>query len=254
MYQGYIKLYRQIEEWEWYDDFLVFKLFIHLLLHANHQAKNWRGIAIQRGELITSYSQLTSQLTGKQQAKLGVQQIRTAIDKLKATGEITIKTNNKFSLIKLNNYDLYQSDNTPTNSPVTNEQQATNKQLTTNKNVKNEKNVKEERRFTPPSLSEVEEYIKLNQYNVDAEQWINFYQSKGWLVGKNKMKDWQAAVRTWAKRNKPETLTLRQDAINLVKQCEEEYGMEEGAEIAHFRFSAKHGKDETLRLRGIFKI
>ncbi len=121
------------------------------------------------------------------------------------------------------------------------------------KEIKGKDN-KESSRFAPPSLSELEDYIKLNKYNVDAEQWINFYQSKGWLVGKSKMKDWQAAVRTWAKRNKPEVLTLRQEAINLVKQCEEEYGMETGAEIAHFRFSAKHGKDETLKLRGIFKI
>ena len=58
------------------------------------------------------------------------------------------------------------------------------------------------RAFSPPSLSEVKEYIDGKNYHVDAEQFIDFYESKGWMVGKNKMKDWKAAVRTWQKRNK----------------------------------------------------
>ena len=69
-----------------------------------------------------------------------------------------------------------------------------------------DKNSKEEskRRFTPPSREEVQAYIVEKGYNVDAEAFIDFYTSKGWLVGKTPMKDWRAAVRTWAKRdNRP---------------------------------------------------
>ena len=115
--------------------------------------------------------------------------------------------------------------------------------------------LQKKRNFVPPSLSEVAEYIKHNDYNVDAEQWLNFYESKGWMVGKNKMKNWQAAVRTWAKRNgdKP-TMTLEQEAKELVKQCETQYGMEDGAEIAMSRFSTKYGKDEMVKYKGIFKL
>jgi len=58
------------------------------------------------------------------------------------------------------------------------------------------------KRFAPPSLSEAQEYIGGKKYHVDAEQFIDFYESKGWMVGKNKMKDWKACVRTWEKRNK----------------------------------------------------
>lgn len=54
-------------------------------------------------------------------------------------------------------------------------------------------------RFIPPTLDLVQSYITENNYTVDAERFINFYESKGWYVGKNKMKDWKAAVRTWAK-------------------------------------------------------
>ena len=57
------------------------------------------------------------------------------------------------------------------------------------------------RGFQPPSLSEVSDYIHDKKYHVDADNFINFYESKGWMVGKNKMKDWKAAVRTWEKRN-----------------------------------------------------
>lgn len=54
-------------------------------------------------------------------------------------------------------------------------------------------------RFVPPTLDEVREYIEKQGYSVDAEKFIDFYQSKGWMVGKNKMKDWKASVRTWSK-------------------------------------------------------
>ena len=57
-------------------------------------------------------------------------------------------------------------------------------------------------RFKPPTLPEVEKYCKERKNNVDPQRWYDFYQSKGWMVGKNKMKDWKAAVRTWEKDNK----------------------------------------------------
>ena len=58
-------------------------------------------------------------------------------------------------------------------------------------------------RFTPPSVKEVETYCNDRKNGIDPEAFIDFYSSKGWLIGKNKMKDWKAAIRTWEKRNKP---------------------------------------------------
>ena len=60
----------------------------------------------------------------------------------------------------------------------------------------------EKSRFAPPSLNELNNYIKENNYQIDGENFIDFYSSKGWMVGKNKMKDWKACVRTWARRDK----------------------------------------------------
>ena len=55
------------------------------------------------------------------------------------------------------------------------------------------------KRFTPPTLDDVKAYCAERKNSVDAERWFNYYTANGWMVGKNKMKDWKAAVRTWEK-------------------------------------------------------
>ena len=63
-------------------------------------------------------------------------------------------------------------------------------------------------RFTPPSLEEVKAYCSERGNRIDPQTFIDFYESKGWMIGKNKMKDWKAAVRTWErKENKPAMAT-----------------------------------------------
>jgi predicted phage replisome organizer len=57
-------------------------------------------------------------------------------------------------------------------------------------------------RFAPPTLEEVKAYCQERGNSVDPERWYDFYQSKGWMVGRNKMKDWKAAVRTWEKETR----------------------------------------------------
>ena len=133
---GFVKLHRKIMDWEWYDSYPEFKLFIHLLLKVNHDDVDWRGEKIKRGSCITSLGSLSAE-TG-----LSIQQIRTALKHLKSTHEITSIGRNKNTLVIVLNYDLYQEGNTIINNQVTINQQSTNNQLTTNKNDKNEKNEK----------------------------------------------------------------------------------------------------------------
>ena len=57
------------------------------------------------------------------------------------------------------------------------------------------------KRFTPPTVEEVRAYCEERQNNIDPEQFIDFYTSKGWKVGKETMKDWKACIRTWERRN-----------------------------------------------------
>ena len=60
---------------------------------------------------------------------------------------------------------------------------------------------KKSRAFSPPSLSEIKDYCLIRKNQVNADNFLNFYESKGWMVGKNKMKNWQACVRTWENRD-----------------------------------------------------
>ena len=64
-----------------------------------------------------------------------------------------------------------------------------------------EKNIKKEK-FVPPTVEEVKDYVAEKGYSVDAERFVSFYASKGWMIGKNKMKSWRQAVVTWEKNNR----------------------------------------------------
>ena len=56
---------------------------------------------------------------------------------------------------------------------------------------------KKQSRFTPPTIEQLTKYINEKTFDIDAEKFINFYEAKGWMIGKNKMKSWKACVRTW---------------------------------------------------------
>lgn len=69
------------------------------------------------------------------------------------------------------------------------------------------------RRFAPPSISEVQEYVSEKGFSIDPENFVNFYESKGWMVGKNKMKSWKACVSTWQKREQKKSGTINERTL-----------------------------------------
>ena len=174
--QGWIKIHRKILEWEWYDEPNTFRLFFHLLLKANHKSRNYRGVLIKEGQIMTGLNTLSDE-TG-----MSVQRVRTSLERLKSTNEITIKSSNKGTIIQIVKYGDYQL----TTDKPTNEQQTNNKPTTTNKNVKNEKEfIKEEvwLKFQP--------WIKDNQLNKDKvyaqfdKAWF-YYEDLEWKNKNNK--------------------------------------------------------------------
>tara|TARA_R110000787_G_scaffold282043_1_gene393680 strand:+ start:625 stop:1293 length:669 start_codon:yes stop_codon:yes gene_type:complete len=134
---GWIKLHREFTKFEWYQDANTVRLFLHLLITANHKKAKWQGNTIDRGQLITSHANLANDLG------LTIQNVRTSLLKLKKSENLTIKSTSKFTLLSVCNYDTYQSadsdTNTPTNRRLTDDQQTTHKPLTTNNNVKKNK-------------------------------------------------------------------------------------------------------------------
>lgn len=181
---GWIKIHRQILDWEWYSDNNTFRLFIHLILKANHKEKRYKGIELKAGSVVTSRDILSIE-TG-----LSVRQVRTSLDKLKSTNEVTIKTSSKGTIIQLVNYEKYQL----ATSEMTNERPASDQQTTTNKNVKKERSI-----FIAPTFEELKSFCTENNLELNYNDFLNYYDSNGWMVGKNKMKDWKAAARRWSK-------------------------------------------------------
>jgi len=208
MNQGYIKLFRKLEDWDWYKNPNVLSLWIHILMKANFQDKKWQGETIKRGSFVTGLKSLSFE-TG-----LSIQQIRTSLDKLTSTNNITSKSTNKYRIITVLNYDDYQNDNKQVNSQITNNltiKQQTNNNNEVIKELKEEKKVikKQAKKFTRPNIEEVKSYCLEKNYNIDAEYFISFYESNGWKVGKNPMKSWKASLTTWSKRNaKEKTQTI----------------------------------------------
>lgn len=136
MDEGWIKLHRKLVDWEWFDDANTLKVWLWLLCSANHVDGRWQGIEIPRGTLITSIGNMAAKL------RLTPQKIRTSINRLKSTNEITTKATNKYTIITICKYDTYQfSESVSQQTRQQAVQQSANKQLTTNKNNKNEKNI-----------------------------------------------------------------------------------------------------------------
>ena len=145
---GWIKLNKKILKWGWYSDVNVKVTFLHLLLVANYEDGEYLGQKIKRGQAVIGLK-ATSKKIG-----ISVQNLRTALEKLEKSGEITKKSTNKFTLVTIENYSKYQDrevvNNNDTNKPLTNDQQTTNKPLTNDqqhlrnkeyKNIKNNKNI-----------------------------------------------------------------------------------------------------------------
>jgi predicted transcriptional regulator len=214
---GWVKIHRQILEWEWYDDINTCRLFFHLLIKANHKERNYKGKVVNVGETLTGLDKLSNE------TNLSVQQIRTSLNKLKSTNEITINSSPQGTVIKVVNYGKYQ---VATSEP-TDEQQTNNKRVTTNKNEENENNEKK--------IPTLEEFIvygleQMPDVNVDfVRAKYNSWVSNDWCTlkdGKDKpIKNWKSTLNnTLPYLPKKPQVELTQDQIfynNVMRQINE---------------------------------
>ena len=101
---NYIKISRSILDWEWYSDINTCRLFIHMLLKANWKNGKFKGLDVPRGSFVSTLANLS------EETRLTQREVRTAISRLKTTGEVTSKTTSKFTVFSIKNYDLYQTN------------------------------------------------------------------------------------------------------------------------------------------------
>lgn len=219
MTQGYIKLYRQLQHnEEWLSEpFTRSQAWIDMLLNAAHRphAIRIRGIKItlERGQLAMSeveYATRWKWSRGKVRRFLAEKASKTV-------QQIVQQKNNVSTIVTIINYDAYQGDGQQTVQQVV---QQTDSKRTANGHIQECKEGIEGKeckengaqaiakqsqaiatsRFRKPSAEQVDEYAKSIKARIDPNHFIDYYESNGWRVGKNPMKDWKAAVRTW-KRN-----------------------------------------------------
>lgn len=139
---GYITIHRKITEWSWYKNTATKCVFLHLLLTSNYEPKQFENIVVQRGQRIASFGTLA------QETGLSIRQVRTAIEHLKSSGEVTSKSNNKYTVFSVVNYDSYQNvqqtDRQSNDIQMPNDRQSNdnngNKAINNNKAIKQKNN------------------------------------------------------------------------------------------------------------------
>ena len=117
--------------------------------------------------------------------------------------------------------------------------------------VKESIDKKNTKHFTPPTVEEVKQYCYERHNSVDPQVFVDFYESKGWMVGKNKMKDWKACIRTWERDN---TRTLHMGERGRVSVKVPEFiEQQESGTLPEQEEASEEMIAEIKRLQGRFK-
>ncbi len=190
--QGWVKLYREMLDWEWYDDTIVKIVYLHILLSANWEDANYHGTVIKAGEFKTTVRQIAADL------KISIQQVRRALNALKRTNQITTHTTSKYTIISIKDWGNPNYVNKQKSIISTNEEQTDNKQTTNTLFIIKEEKEKEEEKEREnkkiiPSLAQVIDYCNSKKYNFDPQRFYSYYTARGW---KN-ISDWQALADSW---------------------------------------------------------
>ncbi|RGG90633.1 hypothetical protein DWW71_08715 [Ruminococcus sp. AF16-50] len=141
---GFVKFDRKIANWRWYHDVNTFKLFFHLIITANYEPKPFENITVQRGQRVASYQSLAAE------TQMSVQNVRTALNHLISTGEVTRQSTSKYTVFTIVNYNMYQ-DNQQTNQQTANKQLTNNQQMANNNGRKIKKDKKDKEIYAAPA-------------------------------------------------------------------------------------------------------
>ena len=187
----YIKLYRKMLTWEWYGDTNTFRVFLHILLKANYEPSRYRGHEIGAGECVFGRKKWAKELG------LSERQVRTALEHLKSTNEVSTKSTNKFTIVHVEKWEFWQLEEGKATIKKTNkksnESPTSDQQPTTSKESKNIKNT--------TTIEEVRKYVEENNLNIDADYFFKYYETAEWKDNKGKpIRNWKLKALNWSRR------------------------------------------------------
>lgn len=194
--EGWIQLHRQIREnWLWSDP-VKLKWWIDLLMEANHKdqevAIGFKVFKCSRGQTIKSLK------TWAQRWRVSKSVVRNFLTMLEKQHMIRTENETVTTRITICKYDSYQTNQNGNGTETERIKNALRTQGDPNNNGNNDNN--EKKTFKPPTQKAVFDYLKNDKHLKDfqakeiSENFINFYESKNWMVGKNKMKIWKSAA------------------------------------------------------------
>jgi hypothetical protein len=197
------------------------RVFVHILLNANVYDHDFENITVKRGQWVTSVNKISEQLN------ISTRSIRTALNHLKSTNEVAIKTTPKYSIITVKNYNQYQKvTKCSTINRQTDDKQVTNDRQQYKKGK--ERKRREERDV--PSFSEVEQFARTENLNVDAKKFFDYYKERKWQIADKPIDDWKSLLKIWSK-NEHKTYASgaydgvptisREEFLRLKKEAEE---------------------------------
>lgn len=207
MESNFIKLHRKMLYWEWYKDNNTKILFLHFLLNASLIDIKWKGIDIKRGQFITSLSELSKEIN------LSSMQVRVAIEKLKTSKEIEVKTTNKYTIISICKFDYYNNNESKdTNQPEKSQKVENGNEKIENGNENENEGVgkkqeipkKEKREINvpKPTFEEFKDYAeqKAKENNLDLDVVKVKLKYEAWKTAKwvngngRRIKSWRASL------------------------------------------------------------
>ena len=205
---GWICLYRQIMDSEDYfgERFDRTHAWIDLLLLASTRSRTFRKrgilVTLQEGDVALSVRDLAKRW------QWSVNTVQAYLKQLESDTQLAIVRSHTINIIRIVNWAKYQQYDTPTDTQT--DTQIDTQTDTQPNNVNKETSKKETPngvkkatpRFERPKNEEVQAYIAEKGFTFRAEAFCDFYDSKNWYVGRNKMKDWKAAVRNWARNER----------------------------------------------------
>lgn len=169
---GFIKLHRSMVSWEWWHDINTWRLFSWLLLSVNWKDGRFAGYEVPRGSIVTSYPKMAAG-TG-----LTVKQVRTALNHLKETGEVAVKSTSKFSIVTVKNYCKYQDDGRQKGSQGAVSGQSVGSQRATIEEKKESKKVRKKEEGHNTYLDLITEKHFSDQINAVVTEWLRYKQEK----------------------------------------------------------------------------